>query len=265
MSLRSHIKRHFCTEVRAKYPCSFCDKMLLGKGNVAAHERIYHPADGVRKEHNCHCGRTFSTQGGLFQHVKTAHEKVRFPCSKCDKICTSKATLGQHDNSHHKPKQPCEICGALVSPGSDYLTHVRNHSTWFKCKFPECGKEFRKIFSIRYHYDTVHTPAKNVSCSICNATFTAEMKLQSHIRKQHEIEPVNCIFPDCSFTTLRKPFLALHYEKRHMEVDGDWRVKFNQHLQEVKFVKKESCRVKKNNLEPSEVAEIGVETLQADK
>jgi uncharacterized Zn-finger protein len=243
-TLCEHMKRHYLTEKRIRYPCSYCEKSFTEKSNVAAHERIYHL--GVVREHNCHCGRTFTTQGGLRLHDQIVHRNVRFPCSKCEKICNTKGALKQHVNSHHEPRQPCEICGAMVPPGSEYLSHVKSHSTWLKCKFPGCGKEFKQRFSVRYHYETVHMPKKEVSCSICKATFSADVKLINHISKQHEIEAVNCIFPNCSFTTLRKPFLALHYEKQHTEVDGDWRVKFQQHLMEVRFVKKDSCRAKKN-------------------
>lgn len=230
------MKTHLMKELRQKFPCSFCGKTFTQSGNVRTHERNLH--SGVVKEFECQCGRVFTSYSSLYMHKRSVHEKKRddqtYPCSKCDKTFKLKVRLKEHIQTHHEPRQPCEICGNMVPTGTAYRSHVKRHSKRYQCKYPGCYKEFTRSASVGYHYKTVHTQPEQVSCHICNATFSVDDKLKQHIKRQHQTEKVKCILPECDFTTLRKKFLAAHYEK-HAKVDGNWRENLQQHLAEVKF------------------------------
>jgi Zinc finger, C2H2 type len=229
------MQTHQMRETRERFPCSSCDKNFFSKSGRNVHFRKSHLGI-TNDEFKCGCGLVFKNYINLYNHKETVHLNKSYTCTECDMVFQSKSTLTRHNASRHDPKQPCEICGVMVPRGTDYKNHVKLHNPSVKCKFPGCDKVFTKQKNARYHYETKHLPPKHVSCQICNSSFTADILLKFHITRNHETQRVKCLIPECNFTALRRHFLDLHY-KKHTEVDGTWRAKFQQHVKEVKFRK----------------------------
>jgi len=73
------------------FPCPICAERFLLKGSRKAHIRLVHGG------YNCNaCPKNFSTEDLFKRHVESAHMKVRFSCSQCDKLFVTKTNADKH-------------------------------------------------------------------------------------------------------------------------------------------------------------------------
>ena len=49
-------------------------------------------------------------KNALNMHFQRKHKEMSLNCSKCTKICTSAAALGDHMRQVHGERKPCEYC-----------------------------------------------------------------------------------------------------------------------------------------------------------
>ena len=65
-----------------KFTCQICNAHFATKTNVANHIRSVH---GGKKDFLCaECDKTFSYRTSLLVHKIRVHEKIKFPCSRCE-------------------------------------------------------------------------------------------------------------------------------------------------------------------------------------
>ena len=54
------------------------------------------------KQHVCpYCGHRFHLKVHMKQHVRSVHEKVSYPCDKCDKKYSCPGSLYKHTKKNH--------------------------------------------------------------------------------------------------------------------------------------------------------------------
>ena len=87
-----------------KYPCTKCNYKATNKGylkqHVAAHDVV---TQNIADKHfHCQkCEKRFSSQGALYNHNKSSHEGVKYPCTECNYKATQKGHLKQHVAENH--------------------------------------------------------------------------------------------------------------------------------------------------------------------
>jgi KRAB domain-containing zinc finger protein len=110
------------------------------------------------------CGKFFTRQFGLKQHVDGVHEGKRgHKCGMCNKAFTSKSNLNAHIKFVHEGKRD----------------HKRGHEGKSNYKCHECEKTFTEKSDLIQHIKLVH------KCGECNKAFYRRAHLNHHIKSAH--------------------------------------------------------------------------------
>ena len=108
---------------RGPFICDTCGKEYMSIRTLEDHRRIHLGTEFVCEVK--HCGRKFTTQASLKDHVDKAHLNIRpFECETCNKCFTTKVLLKSHQQIH-----------------SDVLGHI--------C--PYCGKGYKQSAVLYRH------------------------------------------------------------------------------------------------------------------
>ncbi|XP_037302933.1 tigger transposable element-derived protein 4-like [Manduca sexta] len=109
---------------------------------------------------------------------------------------------------------PCYICEAIFSTSQDLKTHSLEHQVKTRHKCEECGRYFKKAFSLRLH-SKVHME-KSLKCPLCDLKFGFKVNLARHMMT-HE-KTVQCEMCSDKFHTKfqLKKHISSH-PKRHYE------------------------------------------------
>lgn len=151
--LNNHIRLH--TKI-GTYICPVCGKIMNTSGNLSNHLLIHSKA----KEFTCDiCAKSFAQPAGLTVHKKQVHQKIRFPCRKCNLILDSYMQRYDHEWNHDHPDGiDCEMC----------------------------GKNFNSKLKVTQHIKTVHLGLKNKSkklhqCLECSYETHSKVVLEQHM------------------------------------------------------------------------------------
>lgn len=226
-------------ELRSIHKCSICQKSFTSSGNRLSHERRIHSGLAKTKNFTCECGKAFRCRTTLNNHKKIVHENKRIPCLHCEKQFTCSMSLTNHVALNHMTdcqKLPCEICGEMFPVGDLLRRHVSKHSKWFECTYEGCSRKFKNKFSLRYHTQSVHMPAKDAKCPTCGASFKTDLKLECHMKLIHSGRRADCQVTGCSYTSSRRHHLRNHYEK-HEGINEATRQSLLEQLENIKKTK----------------------------
>ena len=91
------------------------------------HLPMSYPGDESKRFQCPECGRTYASQAGIGEHIKTHQGVYRCRCPECHKGFTSNKTMKEHLTSH---------------------TNIN----YFKCDY--CGQDFRYHYKMRRHMKT---------------------------------------------------------------------------------------------------------------
>ncbi|XP_072049189.1 uncharacterized protein [Amphiura filiformis] len=175
----------------------------------------------------------------LKNHIKCQSTRAKYPCSVCQKQCTSLKDVKAHQKIHkteessseqdkevicdkmklrkqddHKSALLCEVCGKSLGSVKGLQWHRKTHEDTtvktkeYKCE--ECNKVFRTPSCLKLH-DINHHGAKSLfPCKVCDKHFLNNSRLMEHVRISHTGEKIfNC--PRC-----QKGFTCSRYLKRHL-------------------------------------------------
>jgi uncharacterized Zn-finger protein len=100
------------------------------------------------------CGKHFSTQEILSQHLRLHTHTRPYECSTCHKRFTTSSALLVHTRVHtgEKPLE-CKICGKRFGESSNLRKHERVHDgdRKFICQVEGCGKRFLRLDQLKRH------------------------------------------------------------------------------------------------------------------
>ena len=202
-NLKVHIKSVHTKE--KMFSCDHCEKRFATKWQKQSHTKTNH----IRKKEasfDCTilgCGRTFLKYQSLAAHMKSGH-KVQASNSQSDGPNNISIT-NMNDKSMKKPLQICESCGKTLKGG---VKALQRHHRLAGCKVenvPElqcsiCSKlvSSRSLKAhIEYHKkkeDAMNNSCctGNLSCQVCQRTFTTEVSLQRHRLIHENLKPHVC-------------------------------------------------------------------------
>ncbi|XP_035712330.1 zinc finger protein 333 isoform X2 [Folsomia candida] len=144
---RGDLEHHIPTHTTEKpYNCATYGKGFVKKGKMKRHENT-HLEIFTRAVSHCHiCLQTFLGRNGLQNHIRFVHENRRdYPCTFCDKRCSTSSNLRRHVESRHAKKEDpiysCDKCEYTTHVKSNLVMHARRHSTAnHECYF--CRRKF---------------------------------------------------------------------------------------------------------------------------
>ena len=123
-------------------------------------------------KHVCQvCGRKFTAQCGVRQHLKTVHR------------------LGDVKSF------PCEVCGRIFIRLYTLRLHLRTvHSVGDVCNFhcDNCSKSFKEKGALKRHLIAMHSigDVKTFPCDICAKSFKRKEHLKKHLSSVHGVGDV---------------------------------------------------------------------------
>ena len=152
-TLKQHVHNSHSQKLQQ---CQFCDKAFARKDHLAKHVQGVHVKE---RKYVCeHCGKSYTSQGALLQHVGKAHLEKKFECGKCGRRFATSIRLQIHVQETSLASNPhsCEICEERFPTES----LMREHSS-----------KSHKI--------------KAWKCDVCGGSFKGRYILQAHIKKMH--------------------------------------------------------------------------------
>ncbi|XP_053577412.1 gastrula zinc finger protein XlCGF7.1-like [Bombina bombina] len=121
------------------------------------------------------CGKCFTWNSKLIEHLKMYTGDEPFLCSVCWKV-------GRHDRIHTGEKAfLCSDCGKCFTLKSSLIRHQKLHTGEKEFVCSECGKCFTQKPHLIRHQKS-HTGEKTFLCSDCGKCFTLKSTLDNHMK-----------------------------------------------------------------------------------
>lgn len=127
-----------------------------------------------------HCGKLFTRNWYLKQHIKLHSNDKPYSCDMCDKRFLNSSNLKQHMKTH-SVEYRCHICNRTYISQSLLTEHMLKHSDVDVAKVP----------------DNSLTP--RFQCSYCNQGFEDEVRFKEHLKSHTKELPYHCDKCDKAF------------------------------------------------------------------
>lgn len=155
------------THSETTFPCPKCENVFKTRSAQLLHIRIKHEQES---RHVCFCGKRYDRRSSLKYHQEShLSTPIERKCPHCMKTFLNKTTLNNLIGHTHAKKQPCEVCGKMVGPGTFYKQHLKLHES-VVCTFPGCKLEFVNHLKLRIHVANEHEN-KKTPCPTCEKVF----------------------------------------------------------------------------------------------
>lgn len=129
-----------------------------------------------------HCGKLFTRNWYLKQHIKLHSNDKPYSCDMCDKRFLNSSNLKQHMKTH-SVEYRCHICNRTYISQTLLNEHLLKHPDMDVAQVPEAALATRLRFQ----------------CSYCSQGFDEEMRLKEHLRSHTKELPYHCDKCDKSF------------------------------------------------------------------
>ena len=171
------------------------------------------PEETKNKKFRCEaCPHTGYSRASISIHYAANHPPCY--CNTCGKVYSNPNALTRYMYVHRQDKDyECEDCHEQFCFESELAAHRMKHRMMpaFKCMFPLCGKEFRRMSELNSHV-VIHS-GKMHTCKKCDYETLNPRQLRDHQRSHSEEKKYKCKHCDERFkyTSGRKR----HTDKYH--------------------------------------------------
>ena len=194
----SYIKKKICAMYKRSdgpFTCELCGRIYPQYGELRRHQRRAHEAqrldnNGERNFLCSTCGKAFLTKDTLTKH-NSLHSGRTYPCSHCDQVLSSRASLCIHTKRKHTKVEAhiCPICTKTLTHKTTLMQHMaKQHNdpltdiAYHRCH--ECDKKYCTPGQLRRHQLAVHTN-KRWTCGLCGLVYTYKSGYDKHMRSNH--------------------------------------------------------------------------------
>ncbi|XP_026489414.1 zinc finger and BTB domain-containing protein 41-like isoform X14 [Vanessa tameamea] len=188
-----------------KLLCGICDKNFPCLRQLSRHMSSHY------QNFTCEeCGKSYTTNGSLQQHMRFSHITNERICRRCRQTFSSLEAKREHVESSPKCwSYHCFVCALRFmkwSAKEEHLISVHGQAKKTHC-CPECGKVFTSRNSYRVHFATTHAGISFV-CSWCGRKFSTKRHLEQHTVIHTGLKLFECLV--CSKSFPRKANLNQH-------------------------------------------------------
>ncbi|XP_049434283.1 zinc finger protein 131 isoform X1 [Epinephelus fuscoguttatus] len=181
------------------------------------------------------CERSFKLYYHLKQHLKTHLGLLEKPhvCSHCGRAYTREGALKQHINTFHfdaeelsrnqKPQKKvhvCEYCKKHFDHFGHFKEHLRKHTGEKPYECPDCHERFARNSTLKCHMAACQNGAgakkgrkKLYECQVCSSVFNSWDQFKDHLVSHTGDKPNHCTMCDMWFTHPKE--LKAHLKQVH--------------------------------------------------
>ncbi|XP_069672341.1 zinc finger protein 665-like isoform X2 [Periplaneta americana] len=179
---------HNCFSATRPFKCTECGKFFRTEARLEFHQQVHDGGSPVVCEH---CGKEFSRENNLFDHVRLVHmgEKAH-RCEQCGKSFQLKARLIAHQRVHTGERPfVCDICGGKFYDNATLKGHRVTHMDVKPFQCDKCGRCFARKTLFKQHviaHMEDSKQSKTYNCKLCtDAVFPTYAKLVEHRKDSH--------------------------------------------------------------------------------
>ena len=132
------------------------------------------------------CGKVFSKNASLRQHMPIHTNERRFKCEFCGKSFIQSDHLTSHMQTHTGERAfMCSICRQFFTRGASLARHMRIHTAerHFLCAI--CRSSYACRSQLNRHMQTHRAGGSIFSCNMCSMSFSSRILLLLHMRGEH--------------------------------------------------------------------------------
>ena len=158
------------------------------------------------------CDYEASTFNTLKIHIKSQHANG-FSCEQCNYHSESKSSLKQHIKViHEKVRHPCTICDKSFSKSCNLKSHIQTVHEGLRYSCEKCDYQTKERQYLKRHVEVKHE-GKRYSCKQCNYQVLSKLSLRMHVEFHHDGIKYSCNF--CDYESARKYALKIHVQEHH--------------------------------------------------
>uniref|UniRef100_A0A4W5PLB8 Zinc finger protein 131 n=1 Tax=Hucho hucho TaxID=62062 RepID=A0A4W5PLB8_9TELE len=186
------------------FRCNKCDRSFRLYYHLKQHMRAHMAA--LDKPHACcHCGKAYTREGALKQHLNTLHYEA-------EELSRSQ--------SQKKKTHVCEYCDKQFDHFGHFKEHLRKHTGEKPFACPDCHERFARNSTLKCHMAACQNGAgakkgrkKLYECQVCSSVFNSWELFKDHLTTHTGEKPNHCTMCDLWFTQpddLRRHLRNLH-------------------------------------------------------
>ncbi|XP_004918689.2 zinc finger protein 335 isoform X1 [Xenopus tropicalis] len=196
----SSLKEHMYNHKGSKpYKCEECEYTSVYKKDVVRHSAV-HREDRKKKSEKTSkpasypcpvCGRIYTMQKRLTQHMKIHSAEKPHMCDKCGKAFKKRYTFKMHLLTHlqcvGKSRYKCEFCEYICGDRKQLLNHQLTHMNDKPFKCSQCKYHTYRQDFLLSHMATKHAGGKPFACDHCHFTTKHKKNLRLHVQSRHPL------------------------------------------------------------------------------
>nr|XP_019958280.1 PREDICTED: zinc finger protein 131 isoform X2 [Paralichthys olivaceus] len=187
------------------------EDLVYQEETVTASKHLKTHLGVLEKPHVCnHCGRPYSREGALRQHISTFH----FDAEELSR-----------NQKPQKKVHVCEYCKKHFDHFGHFKEHLRKHTGEKPYECPDCHERFARNSTLKCHMAACQNGAgakkgrkKLYECQVCSSVFNSWDQFKDHLVSHTGDKPNHCTMCDMWFTHPKE--LKAHLKDVHSIEDS---------------------------------------------
>ncbi|XP_013858118.1 zinc finger protein 131 [Austrofundulus limnaeus] len=197
------------SQVDNTFRCNKCDRNFKLYYHLKQHLKTH--LGSMEKPHVCsHCGKSYTREGALKQHISTFHYDTE--------------ELSRNSQKSQKKVHVCQFCKKHFDHFGHFKEHLRKHTGEKPYECPDCHERFARNSTLKCHLVACQNGAgakkgrkKLYECQVCSSIFNSWEQFKEHLMCHTGDKPNHCTICDVWFTHPKE--LKIHLKEGHSVKD----------------------------------------------